>query len=164
MTLRLLATSFTTALLLAGALGCSKEDDPQAATSATNTASYTLDGRARTCKATQEITTASGYDYLTIGLTTTPQPSSGEEKLVLSFRKPAGQATTAYELVPVGSMLLYSSLSTQSVNFFPKAPIPTFTGTSVAGTFSGEAAASLSAGTYTVLHTITAGTYTDVRP
>lgn len=158
--LRLLTTSLTAILLLLGAAGCSKEEDPKADPSA----SYTLDGQARNCKATQETTTASGYDYLTIGLTTTPQPSSGEEKLTLTFRKPTGQANTAYELVPVGSMLLQSSLSTQPINFFTKSPIPRFTGNRVSGTFSGEAAASLSAGTYTIIHTITAGTYTDVRP
>jgi hypothetical protein len=160
MTLRLLATLLTT-VLLAGTLGCSKKDDPQAPTS---TASYALDGQARTCKATQETTTASGYDYLSIGLTTTPQPSSGEEKLILTFRKPTGQATTAYELMPVGSMLLYSGLSTQPINFSTKSPLPSFTSNGVSGTFTGEAVASLSAGTYTVIHTITAGTYTNVQP
>lgn len=159
MILRLLTTSLAAVLLL-GSSGCSKKEDPKADPSA----SYTLDGQARNCKATQETTSASGYDYLTIGLTPTPQPSSGEEKLMLTFRKPTGQPTTAYELVPVGSMLLQSSLSTQPLNFFTKSPIPRFTGTSVSGTFSGEVAVSLSAGTYTVLHTITAGTYADVRP
>ena len=160
MNLRLLATSFTTVLLLAGSLGCSKEEDPKAAPSA----SYTLDGQARNCKATQETTTASGYDYLTLGLTTTPQPSSGEEKLTLTFRKPTGQANTAYELVPVGGMLLQNSFSTQPLSFFPKAPAPTFIDKSLSGTFSGEVTASLSAGTFTVLHTITAGTYSAIRP
>ena len=158
--LRLLATALPCVLLLLGAAGCSKKEDPEA----TPSASYTLDGQARNCKATQETTTASGYDYLTLGLTTTPQPSSGEEKLTLTFRKPAGQATTAYELVPVGSMLLQNSLSAQPINFFTKSPIPRFTGNRVSGTFTGEAAASLSAGTYTIIHTITAGTYSDVRP
>lgn len=160
MILRLLAASLTTVLLLTGTLGCAKKDAPQVEASA----SYILDGHARTCKATQEATTALGYDYLTIGLTTTPQPSSGEEKLILSFRKPIGQAATAYELVPVGSLLLYSGLGSQPLDFFTQSPIPRFTGSSISGTFTGVVSASLLAGTYTVFHTLTAGTYTNVRP
>jgi hypothetical protein len=152
--------SFAASLLLSGLGACSKKDDPQTKTSA----SYTLDGQVRNCEATQETTTASGYDYLTIGLTTTPKPSSGEERLLITFRKPTGQATTAYELLPVGSMLLYNGFSSQPMDFFTKSPIPRFTGNSLSGTFTGEVATSLSAGSYTVLHTITAGSYTDVRP
>jgi hypothetical protein len=156
--------SLAAALLLSGLGTCSKKDDPQVETSASNTASYTLDGQVRNCEATQETTTASGYDYLTIGLTTTPKPSSGEERLLITFRKPTGQATTAYELMPIGSMLLYNGFSSQPMDFFTKSPIPRFTGNSLSGTFTGEVTTSLSAGSYTVLHTITAGTYTDVRP
>jgi hypothetical protein len=154
----------TATLLLSGLGACSKKDDPQDNPQVETSASYTLDGQARNCKATQETTTASGYDYLAIGLTTTPQPSSGEEKLIITFRKLTGQAATAYELVPVGSMLLHSGLSSQPMDFFTKSPIPRFTGNNVSGTFTGEVAVSLSAGTYTILHTITAGTYTEVRP
>lgn len=152
-----------TALLVSGLSACSKADDPQAEPPASNTGTYTLDGKARYCKAAQEVFTGSGYDYLSIALTTTPQPSSGEEKLILTFRKPTGQSNAAYELMPIGSLLLYSGVSSQPLDFQHKSPLPIFTGNNVSGTFSGEMRSSPTTGASTIVHTITGGTYKHVR-
>lgn len=152
------------ALLLVGLnTACSnKKDDPQAPP--TSTASYEFDGQARICKATQSTSSYSGYDFLTISLTTTPQPAGGPEVLAIALRKPTGQPTSAYEYTPVGSILLQTGGNSQPYPISHRSPLPTFASSSVSGTFSGEVLASLSSGTVTTIHTIKAGTYANVQP
>ncbi|MGI4833843.1 MAG: hypothetical protein ACRYFK_10320 [Janthinobacterium lividum] len=52
----------------------------------------------------------------------------------------------------------------QPYNIFHSSPLPAFTSNKVSGTFSGEVLASLSPGTVTTVHTVKAGTYTNVQP
>ena len=98
MMLRLLATSLTTVLLLAGTLGCSKKADP--AGPVLNTGSYKLDGMTVTCqvKAYDESYYRAGvyYEYLNVNLTTTPAPASGEQLLELVYFR--SSPTGPYEL------------------------------------------------------------------
>jgi hypothetical protein len=162
MTLRLFTTPLLAATLLLSTIGCSKKDDPQ--TQPPSSASYVLDGQARTCQATQTTHSASGYDFLTITLTTTPQPARGPEILYLALRRPTSQPTSAYEYMPVGSMLLQPAGSSQTDKVIHQSPLPTFTSNGVSGTFAGEIWGSMTGGTYTVFHTVKAGTYANVQP
>lgn len=158
-----LFASLPAALLILGlhtACTRSNEEPPMPAPSA----SYELDGQARTCTATQATSTSSGYDFLTINLTTTPQPTSGLEILSITLRKPAGQPTSAYEYTPVGSMLLQTAGLSQPYPITHKAPLPTFTASGISGTFSGEVLVIVSSGTAAALHTLKAGTYANVQP
>jgi hypothetical protein len=86
-------------LLLVSLSACSKKD----AVEAQNLASYSLDGQFRTCSITQATSTQADFDYLTLRLTTTPQPSSGPEVLDIKLWKLTGQPASTYNFLYDGS-------------------------------------------------------------
>jgi hypothetical protein len=99
---RLLTTALITVTLLMCTLGCSKKDNP-AATQPTIMASYMLNGAlinwtASSQVSSQVVTSGLGTDYLTLTLTTTPQPATGVQRLQLTYTKSTGQPLTAYQL------------------------------------------------------------------
>jgi hypothetical protein len=150
-----------TALLLVGlGTACSKKEEPQPVTSA----SYEFDGQVRTCQASQSVVPYSGYDFLTISLVATPQPASGPETLYITLRRPTGQPSSAYEYLPDSKIVAQTSSGLQTYPISHRSPLPAFTSSGISGTFSGEVLASLSSGTVTTVHTIKAGTYTNVQP
>ncbi|RZK32408.1 MAG: hypothetical protein EOO63_01435 [Hymenobacter sp.] len=155
MKLPLLATPLLAALLLSTS-SCAKKDDP-AASPATGTGSYTLDGRAVTSKATAVVnttrtTTGQTYDVLDVQLVTTPQPASGPETVDLVFQKPTGQPSAAYQL---NTISLLNAGRTQSISYANDATtLTTTSGGGFSGTFSATATGSA----------IRSGVFTDVRP
>jgi hypothetical protein len=163
MHLRLLTTPLLAIGLLFSTLGCSKKDDPAAAS--VGTGSYKLDGTTITCqaKAYPSSATSGGltYDYLEIDLTTTPQPTSGAETLKLFFFKQGGQSSNAYQL---NDLALFTKGNTASPYYFAN-DVTTLTSTTggFSGTFSAKTSnpAGGNAGPYTA---ITAGAFTDARP
>jgi hypothetical protein len=160
MILRLLATSLTTVLLLAGSLGCSKKDDP--ASPPMNTGSYMLDGKTIMCtvEATRFIYNGNGplYENLALALTTTPQPASGRQLLQLVYKKTS--PTSPYELD--ATYLLEKGSQFSSCDFSSTAATATLTSDgSCSGTFAGKAdSRSLNPEGY---KEITAGTFANVR-
>jgi hypothetical protein len=86
-------------LLLVSLSACAKKD----AVEAQNLASYSLDGQFRTCSITQATSTQADFDYLTLRLTTTPQPSSGPEVLDIKLWKFTGQPASTYNFLYDGS-------------------------------------------------------------
>ena len=139
---RLLTTPLVAATLLLSTLGCSKKD----AATPSNSGSYKLDGVLRSCTATAYIRTVptSSYsiDILTVYLTTTPQPTSGEENLKVIFIKRSGQADTAYHYD-------YMYLYTKGETVFPaatytsdlyaiKSPITSTSNNGVSAIFAGS--------------------------
>jgi hypothetical protein len=120
----------TSILLLVGTLGCSKKQgDP---TPEMNTGSFIIAGQSKTCQVTAYLTSTAGQDYLTVNLTTTPQPASGPELLNIGFVKSTSQPTSAYQLQQT-----YFYINNRLSILFPDA-IATVTSTSngVSGTFS----------------------------
>jgi hypothetical protein len=151
-----------TPLLLSGFTACSKKEEAIPA-EAQNIASYTYDGRVVTCEAKQAVIASpvAGYDYLVISMTTIPTPSSGSEDLELTFRRPTGQTANTY--LPV-SNVLHNSTYPQGLTFQYNLVNRTFEDDgSVSGTFYSEMRSSIQGGTYTVDHTLTNGTFTNVR-
>jgi hypothetical protein len=159
MNLRLLATPLVATTLLLSTLACSKKEDAQP--TASNNASYKLDGTARNCQAKAYVSSASSggltYDYLQVELTTTPAPTSGAEVLKLYYQKPGGQPTNAYvlnsiELSAKGGIVSFSNnvstLNSTSSNGY-------------SGTFSATALRSTPPPPYSY---ITDGVFTDARP
>jgi hypothetical protein len=105
MRIHLLATPLVSAALLLSTLGCSKKADDPAATPTTNTgtASYKLDGKTITCKvragggyAYGSGHTGQDYDFISVALTTTPEPVDGRELLQLDYSRPNPGETTLY--------------------------------------------------------------------
>jgi hypothetical protein len=164
MNLRLLATPLVATTLLLSTLGCSKKEDPAAKVE--NVASYMLDGQTKTCVASQIVSSQSPMDYLTIRLTTVPQPSSSPETLDIKLWKRTDGSGGDYDFMPVsGGMLLNTHNRAYQYGYFYTAATRTFASDrSVSGTFAGESVTATGPGTYIVNHTITAGTFTNVRP
>jgi hypothetical protein len=164
MNLRLLATPLVAATLLLSVLGCSKKEDPVAKVE--NIASYMLDGQTKTCVASQIVSSQSPMDYLTIRLTTVPEPSSGPETLDIRLWKRTDGSGGDYEFMPVsGGMLLNTHNRAYQYGYFYKTATRAFASDrSISGTFEGENINSTGPGTYTVVHTITAGIFTNVKP
>lgn len=144
------------AALLLNVLACSKKEDPTT-DAAAGTGSYTLDGRMVSAQAaavltTTRTTTSQNYDLLDIQLVTTPQPQSGAETLDLTFQKPVGQPTTAYQLSAIS---LLNRGRAQNVAYANDVTtLSTTSGGGFSGTFSATATSS----------TIRSGVFTDVRP
>jgi hypothetical protein len=161
--MRLLTTPLLATTLLLSTLGCSKKDDPAAAS--VGTGSYKLDATTITCqaKAYPSSATSGGltYDYLEIDLTTTPQPASGAETLKLYFFKQGGQSSSAYQL---NDIALFTKGNTTSPYYFAN-QVTTLTPNNggFSGSFSGQASNPIGGvpGPYTA---ITAGVFTDARP
>ncbi|MGI4873411.1 MAG: hypothetical protein ACRYFX_19810 [Janthinobacterium lividum] len=154
------------ALLLTSLLACSKKQEEVTPAEVKNTASYNYDGQVVSCIAKQAAiaSQAPGYDYLRVTMTTSPAPSSGPEYLQLAFRRPTGQPATTY--LPVSeSTVLYNSANPQGLTFQFLLANRTFEESgSVSGTFYGEARTLVPGGTYTVAHTLSSGTFTNVQP
>lgn len=163
MNLRLLAIPLAATLLLS-TLGCSKKEDPAAKVE--NTASYMLDGQTKTCVASQIVSSQSPMDYLTIRLTTVPQPSDGPETLDIRLWRRTDGSGGDYDFMPVtGGMLLNTNNGAHQYGYFYTSATRTFAGDrSVSGTFAGENVTPTGPGTYTVNHTITADIFTNVQP
>jgi hypothetical protein len=160
---RLLTLSFTTTLLLGGLASCAKKDTPAPVT---NVASYTLDGKARTCTTTQASSSRAGLDYLTITLTTTPLPSNGlPETLSLNLVKLTGTSNATYGFLPVGAILYNGFGNSLTLGFQTNSTSRTSAPNGgISGTFAGEARSYSAGGTYTVAGTLTKGTFTNVQP
>jgi hypothetical protein len=148
-------------LLLAGFASCSKKD----AAEARNLASYTLDGQTRNCLLMRTMTTQTELDYLTLSLTTTPQPSSGPEVLEIKLRKPTGYPNSVYDFMYDGSSngVVYTMNQLPSVGYYLTSTTRTFiTSTGLSGAFTCEARITMGPGVYSVAHTI-AGTLVNVQ-
>ena len=158
MNLRLLTTPLVAATLLLSTLGCAKKD----AAAPTATGSYKLDGVLKTCEVTSAFYAASSGtqaadDQLTVTLTTTPQPASGQERVVLTFGKRPGQAPAAYQLAGFAHLL-----TTSGVPYNNDVTTLREASSSYSGTFSGTPATT-SPGT-TPARKVTDGMFANVRP
>jgi hypothetical protein len=122
MKLRLLPIPLLITTLLLGASGCAKKDDPIAptptVTPASQTGSYTLDGRTTTC--TAKCIVAEDYDAnrqpihkLLVSLFSGGTTSLPTEVAVLTFTKPFGTAISAYRLQGVNIRTQYVTPSKQ---------------------------------------------------
>lgn|GEM_PF-2073353 len=153
--------------LLLGTLGCStKQDDPVPAPSPTADG-YVLDGKVVNCttKCATSTNPVTDYDYLYISLYTSPAPSSGtNEVLALVFSKHIGEPTSAYKLELVGNMALYQWGRVAMSFTGGKYTLATTSSGGFSGTFTGYVRNLKPDGTFTVEHTITAGSFTDVQP
>jgi hypothetical protein len=162
MNLRILATPLVATTLLLNTLGCSKKEDP-AATSATG--SYQLDNTTLTCQAKASSSTGSSggitIDYLTVDLTTTPQPTTGAETLRLYFAKPNVQSNTTYTLTDI--TLTNKGITVPYSFSVASAALATTSNGGFSGTFSGTIINPNGANPapYTA---ITNGKFTNVRP
>lgn len=148
-------------VLLLGLNSCSKKD----AAEVKNVASYTLDGQARSCLLTQTASTQADFDYLTLNLATTPQPSSGPEVLEIKLWKLTGQPNGTYNFMYDGSSkgVVYTTNQLPDVGYYLTSTTRTYTSSSgFSGAFTCEARNVTGPGTYTVAHTIT-GTLINVQ-
>ncbi|GAB3586457.1 hypothetical protein [Hymenobacter daeguensis] len=149
-------------LLLAGSLllstlGCSKKDDPADPPKGTP-ASYLNDGQPVACTATADKATNSGNDFLTVDLTTTPQPAAGPEKLRLLYQKFTSEPASAYLLT---QMQLFRN-DAITVLYNPAAyTLTTTSGGGFTGTFSSGTSYPNPGIT---AHTVTGGVFTDLHP
>ena len=157
MNLRLLATPLLATGLLLSTLGCSKKED---AKPTANTGSYKIGGQLKTCQVvTQASLIGNGQNYLSVQLTTTPQPANGPEVLHVDFMKNESQPFTAYH---VQAITLFNS-GVISARFSKEAATLTSTSSGLSGTFS-------SIGNYTFLTStgvppdLTDGIFTNVQP
>jgi hypothetical protein len=117
-------------VLLTSTLGCSKKDAP--APPAPTAGHYKLGGQFKTCEVTTSLATASGHDYLSVLLTTTPEPSTGWEQLQLLLAKDTGQPTTAYKAV----QYRFSKGGTTSILYDPTTFTLSSTSSGLSGTFT----------------------------
>jgi hypothetical protein len=156
MMLRLLATSLTTVLLLAGSLGCSKKDTP-APTPTLGTGSYkvtrdAISGQVRAFLSTN--VNGTKVDVLNLAFSDTPTLQNNTRRLDLSFEKPTGQPSTAYQLTE----MLYYPNNTNPLDVLTfKNNVATIKETSpgvFSGTFSGTTASSI---------VLSEGVFTDAR-
>jgi hypothetical protein len=147
----LLATPLVAIALLLSTLGCSKKNDPAAEHPAI-VASYMLSGTLIKCTASSQVVTSGlGTDYLTLTLTTTPQPATGAQRLQLTFTKSTGQPLAAYQLlnlsmfqgnttfqgyIPDRSTFTSSSSSSVSSNFSSTSIYPTIASDITSGIFT----------------------------
>ena len=157
MNARSLATSFLAAVLLLGALGCSKQE---AASPATSTASFRLDGLPFTCRATAtrgaSILNGTMYDFLYLDLTP-DRPAGGIEQLRLNLYKVPGSSANAYSLL---NLMVYTADKGSPYYLDGTALALTAAGAdSFSGTFTGMASGAAPS-PYT---TLTNGVFTKVR-
>jgi hypothetical protein len=134
MNLRLLATPLAATTLLLSTLSCSKKDETTPAQQPIIVASYLLGRNLVNCTASSQVmSTGLGTDYLTLTLTTTPQPATGAQRLRLVFTKNTGQPLATY------SLLSMDLLQGNATYFYPtsRATLTSSGSTSVSGTFSG---------------------------
>ena len=156
MKLRILAVLLFATELLLSTVGCSKKDDPGAKPTA-NTGRYLSDGRLVTCTATVDLYTNAGRNFLTVDLTTTPQPAGGKETLRLIYIKDPSEPVSAYLLAQM--QLFNSGAISVLYNAAAFTLIPTSRG-GFSGTFS--------SGTQypnpgITPHNFTSGVFTDVH-
>ncbi|MFD1874297.1 hypothetical protein [Hymenobacter bucti] len=133
-----LLPSLLAPVLLVSLSACSKKDVVEVQ----NLASYSLDGHFRTCSLTQTTTTQAEFDYLTLRLTTTPQPSSGPEVLDIKLWKLTGQPTSTYSFLYNGSAdgVTYTATPLPPVGYYLTSATRTFTSTTgFSGSFTSEA-------------------------
>ena len=163
MMLRLL----TTALLLAGTLGCSKKDDPTSSA----TGSYKLDGKTTTCQVTAKggYATGSGhsgldYDFMGITLQTTPTPSGGAETLEMNFARPNAASDYTLSTLSYFTNGHYNPDALFEINVGGKLTVNR-DGT-VSGTFAGQTDpnGSSNGNGYPLYKAITSGSFTNVHP
>ncbi len=153
-------------LLLVFTNACSKKDGPSAKMESTG--SYILDGQTKNCLITQTASTtaSANRDDLTISLTTNPQPSSGPEVLEIKFWKRIGQPISDYDYVYDYSSggMVYNTNKMLYIGYFFTIDTKAISSTGVlSGNFAGEARVFSGPMTYTVTHTISAGTFDNVQ-
>lgn len=138
-------------------MSCSKKDVVDPITADSNTGSYKLDGRFINCtaKATKYNPSGGTVEYLTIVLTTMPQPATGAESLSISYSIPRGQPASAYT---GNDVILFRNQMQPAVLSQMKGPISTNNAGGVSGTFTTSITQSQTA------LTITEGVFKDVRP
>lgn len=110
--------------------GCAKKEE--VAPPAPTAASYKLGGQLKNCQATTSLATASGHDYLSVILTTTPEPSTGWEQLQLLLAKDTGQPTTAYK----AAQLRFTKAGTTTALYDATTFTLTSNSSGVSGTFT----------------------------
>ena len=92
-----LASAFLATGFLLSSLGCIHEP-----INVNGTGSYKLNGVERRCEAQGDISFPARmnqvYDQLSINLSTTPEPATGPESVVLTFSKLRSQPATSYQL------------------------------------------------------------------
>jgi hypothetical protein len=156
MILRLLATSLTTALLLAGTLGCSTKDDP-APTPTVGTGSYKVSRDAiagQTRGYLQLNVNGTKVDALGFTISDTPTPQNNTRSLILYFEKPTGQPSTAYKLTGI-NYFPNNTNTLAMLDFTTSVATINETSTGVfSGTFSGTTASGL---------VLSDGIFTDAR-
>jgi len=153
----LLATSLAATLLLS-TLGCSKKED---AKPTTNTGSYKINGQLKTCQvATQASLTANTQNYLSVQLTTTPQPANGSEVLHVDFMKNESAPFSAYHVQAI--WLFHNGMA--SLLFSNEAATLTSTSSGLSGTFSSVGNYTYPSGSGAPLPDITDGIFTNVQP
>lgn len=149
-------------VLLLALNSCSKKD----AVEAKNVASYTLDGQTKNCLLTQTASTQTSFDYITLSLTTTPQPSSGPEVLELKLWRISSPPNASYDFMDNGSpwAVVYTANQLPEVGYYFTSTTRAYTGSSskFSGAFTCEARYLTGPTTYTVVHTIT-GTLINVQ-
>jgi hypothetical protein len=145
-------------LLLLSTLGCSKKDDP--ATPTIGTSSYKVSGRLVTGQARatlQPLGASQQTQVLYISLSDTPTYQPTTQTVLLTFEKPVGQSSAAYQL----TAMPYSPNGTPSADIVRYAnDVTTIRETSTgvfSGTFSGN-----STSPYTG-STLSEGVFTDAR-
>jgi hypothetical protein len=130
-----------------------------------NLASYSLDEQFRTCSITQATSTQAEFDYATLRLTTTPQPSGGPEVLEIKLWKLTGQPASTYNFLYDGSAsgVVYTAPQLPPVGYYLTSITRIFTSsTGFSGSFTSEARTATGPGTYSVIHVLT-GTLTNVQ-
>lgn len=158
MNLRLLFTPLVATTLLLSTLGCSKKDDP--ATPAVGTGSYKVSNRLVTGQsraALQPVAAGQQTQVLYIYLSDTPTFQATTQTVLLTFEKPIGQSSTAYQL----TAMTYSPDGISNATMVTYAnDVTTIRETSTgvfSGTFSGK-----STSPYTG-STLSEGVFTDAR-
>lgn len=144
------------ALVLAlGTMSCSKKEAVDPITANSNTGSYKLDGRLVNCtaKVTKNNPSGGTVEYLTVVLTTTPQPATGAEMLSISYSIPRGQSASAYTR---NDVILFRNQMQPQVLGEVKGAISTNNAGGVSGTFTTSQPQQYL--------NISEGVFTDVRP
>lgn len=152
-------------LLLASTSACSKKDEPALRT----TASYLFDGNLHTCSVEANVHHPDPqYDVLTVIMRTTPQPAAGEQRLEIAYSKLASDPATAYRY-QTSQYYDYSDTTgyvQRGFSVFNTSIQPT-SGGGFSATFTAEQPAfvyPLAPNRHVPAHSVTSGTFTDVRP
>ena len=152
---RLLAILPLATGLLLSTPGCSKKDDPKPTA---NIGSYVSDGQRVSCTATADLFNNGTSDYLTLELTTTPQPPAGREQLRLLYSKSPSDPASAYELLQM------QQLTNGTISTLYNAGAYTLTPNSD-GSFSGTFSSGRKFPNPGITApTLTSGVFTNVRP